>query len=59
MPCRPAWLDPPTHRSDIDRDRRGPDPCMVDWHPGVIEAARDTGLWVYDEGRLVVATAAE
>src|SRR5207253_721882 len=37
----------------------GPDPGKVDWHPSVIEAARQTGLSVDDEGRLIVATAAE
>jgi hypothetical protein len=31
----------------------------VDWHPSVIEAARQTGLSVDDEGRLIVADAAE
>ena len=37
----------------------GPDPGKVDWHPSVIEAARRTGLSVDDEGRLIVAEAAE
>jgi len=37
----------------------GPDPGKVDWHPSVIEAARTTGLSVDDEGRLIVAAAAE
>ena len=37
----------------------GPDPGKVDWHPSVIEAARSTGLSVDDEGRLIVADAAE
>jgi quercetin dioxygenase-like cupin family protein len=37
----------------------GPDPGKVDWHPSVIEAARATGLSVDDEGRLVVAEAAQ
>jgi quercetin dioxygenase-like cupin family protein len=37
----------------------GPDPGKVDWHPSVIEAARRTGLSVDDEGRLIVADAAE
>lgn len=37
----------------------GPDPGKVDWHPSVIEAARQTGLSVDDEGRLIVADAAE
>jgi quercetin dioxygenase-like cupin family protein len=37
----------------------GPDPGKVDWHPSVIDAARQTGLSVDDEGRLIVADAAE
>jgi quercetin dioxygenase-like cupin family protein len=37
----------------------GPDPGKVDWHPSVIEAARETGLSVDDEGRLIVGEAAE
>jgi quercetin dioxygenase-like cupin family protein len=37
----------------------GPDPGKVDWHPSVIDAARQTGLSVDDEGRLIVAAAAE
>jgi len=37
----------------------GPDTGKVDWHPSVIEAARQTGLSVDDEGRLIVADAAE
>ncbi|HEX3536694.1 MAG TPA: cupin domain-containing protein [Stellaceae bacterium] len=37
----------------------GPDPGKVDWHPSVIEAARKTGLSVDDEGRLIVAEAAQ
>jgi quercetin dioxygenase-like cupin family protein len=37
----------------------GPDPGKVDWHPSVIEMARQTGLSVDDEGRLIVADAAE
>ncbi len=37
----------------------GPDPGKVDWHPSVIEAARETGLSVDDEGKLIVAEAAE
>jgi quercetin dioxygenase-like cupin family protein len=37
----------------------GPDPGKVDWHPSVIEAARRTGLAVDDEGRLIVADAAQ
>jgi len=37
----------------------GPDPGKVDWHPSVLEAARRTGLSVDDEGRLIVAAAAE
>jgi quercetin dioxygenase-like cupin family protein len=37
----------------------GPDPGKVDWHPSVIEVARHTGLSVDDEGRLIVADAAE
>jgi quercetin dioxygenase-like cupin family protein len=37
----------------------GPDPGKVDWHPSVIAAARRTGLSVDDEGRLIVADAAE
>ena len=37
----------------------GPDTGKVDWHPSVIEAARQTGLSVDDEGRLIVADAAQ
>lgn len=37
----------------------GPDPGKVDWHPSVVDAARSTGLSVDDEGRLIVAEAAE
>ena len=37
----------------------GPDPGKVDWHPSVIEAARMTGLSVDDDGRLVIADAAQ
>ena len=37
----------------------GPDPGKVDWHPSVIDSARNTGLSVDDEGRLIVADAAE
>jgi mannose-6-phosphate isomerase-like protein (cupin superfamily) len=37
----------------------GPDPGKVDWHPSVIEAARRTGLSVDDDGKLIVADAAE
>jgi quercetin dioxygenase-like cupin family protein len=37
----------------------GPDPGKVDWHPSVIEAARATGLSVDDDGRLVLADAAQ
>ena len=37
----------------------GPDPGKVDWHPSVIGAARKTGLSVDDEGKLIVAEAAE
>jgi quercetin dioxygenase-like cupin family protein len=37
----------------------GPDPGKVDWHPSVIEAARATGLSVDDDGRLVIAEAAQ
>jgi quercetin dioxygenase-like cupin family protein len=37
----------------------GPDTGKVDWHPSVIDAARQTGLSVGDEGRLIVAEAAQ
>jgi quercetin dioxygenase-like cupin family protein len=37
----------------------GPDTGKVDWHPSVIAAARQTGLSVDDEGRLIVAEAAQ
>jgi quercetin dioxygenase-like cupin family protein len=37
----------------------GPDPGKVDWHPSVIDAARQTGLSVDDAGKLIVAEAAE
>src|ERR1700681_1288028 len=37
----------------------GPDTGKVDWHPSVIEAARQTGLSVDDDGKLIVADAAE
>ena len=37
----------------------GPDPGKVDWHPSVIEAARRTGLSVDDDGKLIVAEAAQ
>jgi quercetin dioxygenase-like cupin family protein len=37
----------------------GPDTGKVDWHPSVIAAARETGLSVDDEGRLIVAEAAQ
>ena len=37
----------------------GPDTGKVDWHPSVIEAARQTGLSVDDDGKLIVAAAAE
>jgi quercetin dioxygenase-like cupin family protein len=37
----------------------GPDPGKVDWHPSVIAAARETGLSVDDDGRLVIADAAQ
>jgi quercetin dioxygenase-like cupin family protein len=37
----------------------GPDPGKVDWHPSVLEKARATGLSVDEEGRLIVAEAAE
>jgi hypothetical protein len=33
----------------------GPDAGKVDWHPSVIEEARNTGLSVDDDGNLVVA----
>ena len=36
----------------------GPDTGKVDWHPSVIEAARDTGLSVDEDGNLIVAPAA-
>jgi quercetin dioxygenase-like cupin family protein len=35
----------------------GPDPGKVDWHPTVIEEARKTGLYVDDDGNLVIAGA--
>jgi len=38
---------------------RDPDTGKVDWHPSVIAAARETGLSVDDEGRLIVADAAQ
>jgi quercetin dioxygenase-like cupin family protein len=37
----------------------GPDPGKVDWHPSVIDAARETGLAVDDDGHLLVDQAAE
>jgi quercetin dioxygenase-like cupin family protein len=37
----------------------GPDTGKVDWHPSVIDAARKTGLSVDDDGKLIVADAAE
>ena len=37
----------------------GPDTGKVDWHPSVIEAARRTGLSVDDDGKLIVADAAQ
>ena len=37
----------------------GPDTGKVDWHPSVIEAARRTGLSVDDDGKLIVAAAAQ
>ncbi len=37
----------------------GPDPGKVDWHPSVIDAARQTGLAVDDDGHLLVDRAAE
>ena len=37
----------------------GPDTGKVDWHPSVIDAARETGLSVDGEGRLIVAEAAQ
>ena len=37
----------------------GPDTGKVDWHPSVIEAARQTGLSVDDDGKLIVAAAAQ
>jgi len=37
----------------------GPDTGKVDWHPSVIEAARRTGLSVDDDGKLIVAEAAQ
>jgi quercetin dioxygenase-like cupin family protein len=37
----------------------GPDTGKVDWHPSVIEAARKTGLSVDDDGKLIVAEAAQ
>jgi quercetin dioxygenase-like cupin family protein len=37
----------------------GPDTGKVDWHPSVIEAARKTGLSVDDDGKLIVAAAAQ
>jgi len=37
----------------------GPEPGKVDWHPSVIEAARNTGLSVDDDGHLVIADAAQ
>lgn len=37
----------------------GPDPGKVDWHPSVVDAARKTGLSVDEDGKLVVAEAAE
>jgi len=37
----------------------GPDPGKIDWHPSVIDAARKTGLSVDDDGKLIVAEAAE
>jgi len=33
----------------------GPDAGTVDWHPSVIEEARNTGLSVDDDGNLIVA----
>jgi quercetin dioxygenase-like cupin family protein len=37
----------------------GPDTGKVDWHPSVLEAARQTGLAVDEHGHLVVEEAAE
>jgi quercetin dioxygenase-like cupin family protein len=37
----------------------GPDTGKVDWHPSVVEMARNTGLSVDDQGRLIVAEAAQ
>jgi quercetin dioxygenase-like cupin family protein len=37
----------------------GPDPGKVDWHPSVIEEARNTGLSVDDDGNLITAEAAQ
>jgi quercetin dioxygenase-like cupin family protein len=37
----------------------GPDTGKVDWHPSVIEAARQTGLSVDEDGKLIVAEAAQ
>jgi hypothetical protein len=32
----------------------GPDAGKVDWHPSVLEEARETGLSVDDEGNLII-----
>ena len=37
----------------------GPDTGKVDWHPSVIDLARKTGLAVDDDGKLIVAEAAQ
>jgi quercetin dioxygenase-like cupin family protein len=37
----------------------GPDPGKVDWHPSVVEEARQTGLSVDDDGNLVMRGAAK
>lgn len=37
----------------------GPDPGKVDWHPSIVDAARKTGLSVDEDGKLIVAEAAE
>jgi quercetin dioxygenase-like cupin family protein len=37
----------------------GPDTGKVDWHPSVIAAARQTGLSVDDDGKLIIAEAAQ
>lgn len=37
----------------------GPDTGKVDWHPSVLEAARNTGLSIDQDGNLVVGEAAQ